>query len=414
MGADSLSRYLSYLFAVSHWFPSWLLVTSLSFSAQSAMSAPASEEFLACRASLGQRALDAGVSAGLVESALVDLEPLDRVIALDRRQPEFQQTFSEYLSTRVTAARISEGRERLSQQQSFLDSVLRQYGVPPRYLVAFWGLETNFGSYMGKVPTLSALATLACDERRSEFFAAEFVEALRLTEREGFVPSALMGSWAGAMGHTQFMPSSYMRYAVDGDADGVADLWRSERDALASGAHFLRELGWVPGERWGRAVTLPEGFPYEMAGLHASKRLSEWAGLGVMRADGGALPSAELEASLLLPAGYKGPAFLVYDNFRVIMRWNQSQSYALSVGLLADAIAGASLSLANFETEATLRSADLKAAQVALNDLGYDAGVADGILGRKTRAALRAYQLEQGLPADAYPGPETLQALLRP
>jgi membrane-bound lytic murein transglycosylase B len=283
--------------------------------------------------------------------------------------------------------------------------------VPPRYLIAFWGLETNYGSYLGSVPTLNALATLACDPRRSEFFANEFVDALQLVEREALPLERLRGSWAGAVGHTQFMPSSYLRYAVDGDENGQVDLWQSERDALASGANFLRSLGWVPGQRWGRLVILPPGFPYERAGLDQVQTLSAWAALGVQRADGGALPSLELDASLLLPAGHQGPAFLVYDNFRVVMRWNQSQSYALSVGLLADRLAGAPPLVLPESLSRPLRKDDIASAQRALNTLGHDAGVADGVVGTRTRAALRDFQLEQGLPADGYPDPRTLEAL---
>lgn len=369
------------------------------------------EDFASCTAGLGDRARRAGVDSALVERVLPGLAEVRRVIALDRKQAEFVQTLGEYIAVRVTDTRVERGRALLASHQEFLGDLLERYGVPPRYLIAFWGLETNYGGYMGSVSTLDALATLACDPRRSEFFAGEFVNALQLVQRESLPLERLRGSWAGAVGQTQFMPSSYLRYAVDGDGDGQADLWASERDALASGANFLRSRGWVPGQRWGRRVTLPAAFPYESAGLDQTRSLRDWVSLGVRRVDGGALPALDLEASLLLPAGYRGPAFIVYENFRIIMRWNQSQSYGLSVGLLADRIAGAGPMSLPAALSGSLRKADIASAQSALSALGHDAGEADGVLGSRTRAALRAFQLQRGLPADGYPDQTTLEAL---
>ncbi len=373
----------------------------------------AATAFRDCVAGLGERAAAAGVDGDLIARVLPSLSPLERVIALDRSQPEFVQTFPAYLEARVTDSRVDKGRALLERHGAFLEALLDRYGVPPRYLVAFWGLETNYGGYLGEVPTLDSLATLACDERRSEFFAGEFVNALQLVEREALPVEQLVGSWAGAVGHTQFMPSSYLRYAVDGDGDGHIDLWQSEHDALASGANFLRSLGWEPGLRWGRQVALPAGFAYEQAGLGKAQSLRAWAAAGVTRVDGAPLPALDLEAALLLPAGHRGPAFLVYDNFRVVMRWNASQSYALAVGLLADRLAGAQPLHLPPALSAPLRKADIVDAQQALNALGLDAGTADGIIGSRTRDALRAFQLDAGLPADGYPDPDTLEALER-
>lgn len=387
----------------------WLLCGLLLLPAVA--SSEESSDFATCARGLGDSAVSAGVDATLVADVVAQLSPIERVIALDRKQPEFVQTFLQYLETRVTAKRVREGQRLMVEHRDFLHRLLADYGVPPRYLLAFWGLETNYGSYLGKVPTLNALATLACDKRRSGFFAAEFVDALRLVQRESLPPMQLQGSWAGAVGHTQFMPSSYLRHAVDGDGDEKIDLWRSERDALASGANFLRNLGWQPGERWGRQVRLPDDFPYQLAGLHEQRPLSFWSAEGVTRVDGGPLPPVALTASLLLPAGHRGPAFLVYENFRVAMRWNQSQSYALSVGLLADQMVGMpAVSFADVPDD-SLSKADLELAQETLNQLGYDAGNPDGILGSQTRSALRAFQLDNALPADAYPDPSTLAAL---
>ena len=265
----------------------------------------AASAFRDCVSGLGERARAAGVDGDLVARVLPTLSPLERVIALDRNQAEFVQTFPAYLEKRVTASRVEKGRELLERHGPFLEGLLRRYGVPPRYLVAFWGLETNYGSYLGQVPTLDSLATLACDERRSEFFAGEFVDALQLVQREALPVEQLVGSWAGAVGHTQFMPSSYLRYAVDGDGDGRIDLWQSERDALASGANFLRSLGWEPGLRWGREVRLPEGFAYEAAGLGKARKLAAWAGAGVSRADGAPLPTPRRRG---VPAPAGGPS----------------------------------------------------------------------------------------------------------
>ncbi|WP_040363354.1 lytic murein transglycosylase [Congregibacter litoralis] len=385
-----------------------LLLLTLCPTASAAVDQQA---FDSCIADLGDRARQAGVETSLVAAVLPEIAPLERVIELDRKQPEFVQTFGAYVDTRVTESRVERGRALLAKHQPFLQTLLERYGVPPRYLIAFWGLETNFGSYLGNIPTLNALATLACDPRRSDFFAGEFVNALELMEREALPLDTLRGSWAGALGHTQFMPSSYLRYAVDGDDDGRINLWESERDALASGANFLRSLGWTPELRWGRQVVLPENFPYELASLSGERSLRAWAPLGVRQLDGATVPALDLEAALLLPAGHLGPAFLVYENFRVVMRWNQSLSYALSVGLLADRLAGAPPLALGDAASAPLRRADVENAQRALNSLGHEAGEPDGVLGKRTRAALRAFQLEQKLPADGYPDRRTLETL---
>lgn len=369
-------------------------------------------DFARCIDGLDNQARLAGVDASLVDRVIPTIERVERVVALDRKQAEFVQTFGAYLNTRVTETRVARGEALLQRHQAFLKTLQERYSVPARYLIAFWGLETNFGSYLGDVPTLNALATLACDRRRGDFFAGEFVNALRLVEREALPLERLRGSWAGAVGQTQFMPSSYLAYAVDGDADGQIDLWRSEQDALASGANFLRSLGWKPELRWGRQVRLPLGFPYEFSGLKQKRSLRSWSALGATMNNGDDLPAIDLEASLLLPSGHRGPAFLVYDNFRVIMRWNQSQSYALSVALLADRFAGAPPLATSEALSQRLRRADVQAAQGALNRRGYDAGSADGIMGSQTRAALRAFQLEAGLPADGYPDAATLESLL--
>ncbi|MAY92262.1 lytic murein transglycosylase [Haliea sp.] len=376
------------------------------------LSVRAEEAFAACLEALQGQARAAGVATQIVDDVVPTLQQQARVLELDGKQPEFVQTFAQYFNARVSESRIEQGRALYAQHREFLAQLQREYGVPGHYLVAFWGLETNFGSYLGRMPTLDSLATLACDPRRADFFGTEFIAALQLLEREGLSPVDMQGSWAGAVGHTQFMPSNYLRYAVDGDGDGRINLWRSERDALASGARFLRDLGWVPALRWGREVRLPAEFRYELALSGEALPLAEWARLGVMRSDGAALPTAELQASLLVPAGASGPAFLEYDNFDVIMRWNRSESYALSVGHLADRIAGAGpLQQAPPASQQPLARADVLALQQGLNALGFDAGAEDGLFGSGTRAALSRFQRSVGAVADGYPSAEIQQRL---
>ena len=375
---------------------------------------PDALSFAAWLEQLRREAAETGVSVTTLDSALAGLEPNPRVIELDRRQPEFTQTFWNYLDTRVTEQRIERGRALLEEHRGLLASVEREYGIPPRYLVAFWGLETNFGSYMGDFPVVGSLATLAYDERRSEFFRSQLLDALHIID-EGSVQAANMkGSWAGAMGHMQFMPATFRQYAVDASGDGRRDLWNSLHDALASGANYLGRLGWRPDERWGREVRLPEDFPWEKADIAIKKPIAEWAELGVRRADGAALPGADMEGAIVLPQGHRGPAFLVYHNFDVILYWNRSINYAIAVGHLADRFAGLG-EIANGRdvyNEPITRDQSL-ALQRRLNELGFDAGEPDGIPGSRTKAAIRAFQREAGLPQDGHPSADLLEQLAR-
>jgi membrane-bound lytic murein transglycosylase B len=380
------------------------------FCAQVALAQDA--EFAQCIAELQDRARSEKLSARVVDEVLVKLKQQQRVIELDRSQPEFTQTFADYLNRRVTPERVERGQEMLTKYDTFLSDLTREYGLPGRYLVAFWGLETNFGRHLGRMPTLDSLATLACDERRSEFFTNELMQALALLERESLSPAEMRGSWAGAMGHTQFMPSAYWLYATDGDGDGQVNLWRSERDALASGANFLAHLGWQKGERWGREVLLPANFPYAETGLNNCRPVAYWKDLGVRFANGTTIPNIDLEASVLVPAGHSGPAFLVYPNFHVILSWNRSEYYALAVGLLADRLIGAGpLVRAPSTDEAALSRNAVENMQRQLNRLGFDVGEVDGVMGLMTQSALREFQASNGIIADGYPDRSTLCAL---
>lgn len=370
-------------------------------------------DFSECITDWQQQAKEIGLKPSTIEEVIPELRHLPEIIGYDRAQPEFTQTFAQYLDRRLTPARVDYGQTLLYQHEEFLADLTLRYGIAGRYLVAFWGLETNYGSYLGKMPTLSSLATLACDPRRSGYFTEELFAALSLMERESFTAKQMQGSWAGAMGHTQFMPSAYRQYAIDGDADGRIDLWDSHFDALASGANFLKQLGWRAGQDWGLEVILPDDFDYQQTGLKNRQPSSHWSATGVTTASGEPLPEDDINVAILLPAGHRGPAFAVFPNFDVIMRWNRSEFYALAVGLLADYISGDD-ELVNPPplSEKALSRSELKLLQVRLNALGHDAGEPDGVMGPQTRAALRGFQSAAGLIADGYPDDRTRQALL--
>jgi len=359
-------------------------------------------------------ASDQGISANTLETAFQDVAPLARVLELDQRQPEFTLTLGRYLKNAITEQRVEQGRELLARHGGLLQKVSREYGVQPRFLVAFWGLESNFGEFTGGFSVIAALATLAHDTRRSDFFRRELIHALRIIEDGHIGAAAMSGSWAGAMGQLQFMPSTFTGYAIDGNADGKNDIWHSLPDIFASAANYLRAVGWRGDETWGREVKLPADFDWELAGLGTQKTLGEWQALGVRRAEGGDLPVVGREGSILLPAGYQGPAFLVYKNFRTTMIWNRSTLYAIAVGHLADRLAGKGPLVARPSSEKNpLRHSDIELLQIRLAALGFDPGEADGRAGPKTRKALKAFQRSRGLPADGYPTREILGLVSR-
>lgn len=367
-------------------------------------------DFPQCIDALQQQAKERGLQENLI-SLLDDVNKVERVIQLDRNQPEFVQTFSGYFGRRVTDYRIQKGRELLAKHRPLLNQLTQEYGVPPQYLIAFWGLETNFGGYLGKIPTLDSLATLACDPRRKTFFTSELFTALELISQHDLDVSDMRGSWAGAMGHTQFMPSAYSQYAVDGDNDGRADLWNSIPDALTSAANFLKNLGWESQLRWGREVKLPNGFEYANLGLDQKFPLAHWRTLGVLDTAERPLADVDIEAALLAPSGQHGPQFLVYNNFKVIMRWNNSQFYALSVGRLADRINGAGKLHQPIPKTKALTKQQVEMMQSNLIDLGFDPGGIDGQLGPATSAAIRAFQQSQQQVADGFATVEIVNSL---
>ncbi|QYK11113.1 lytic murein transglycosylase [Shewanella mangrovisoli] len=367
--------------------------------------------FPTCVANLQERARTEGLSEATIQDTVASLQFVPKVIELDQAQPEFSQTFNNYFTKRATDWRVNEGRRLLKKHRALLDKLAQEYGVPPQYILSFWGLETNYGSYKGKMSVLDSLATLACEPRRSGYFTTELMQALKLKEKYGFDKSTMVGSWAGAMGHTQFMPSAYAKYALDGDGDGKADLWNSTEDALTSAANFLQHLGWQRNERWGREVILPRNFSYENLGAKQAQPLSQWAAQSVVQSNGLPLPAIDMKASLYLPSGHTGPAFLGYENFNVIMRWNRSEFYAITVGHLADRINGGEPLKVAPPEQPRLSREQIKQLQTKLNESGFDVGKPDGVLGRNSSAGIQAFQRSKNMIADGFPSPEVFSAL---
>jgi len=284
-------------------------------------------------------ALNKGISQGTLDSAFAGVQPIPRVIELDRRQPEFTLTFNQYMDRVVPASRIKKGQRKYLENRELLDPIGRQYGVQPRFIVALWGIETDFGRVTGGFPVIASLATLAHDGRRSAYFRGELFNALQILEEGHISADKMMGSWAGAMGQSQFMPSSFNRFAVDQDGDGRRDIWGTKADVFASAANYLARSGWRDDQTWGREVRVPGGFQPNLVGLKVRKPIGDWQTLGVRRVDGSDLPTRQLPASILLPQKDESvPAFMVYQNFRTVLKWNRSNYFALAVGKLSDGI----------------------------------------------------------------------------
>jgi lytic murein transglycosylase len=344
-----------------------------------------------------------GVSRATFDTAFRGVAPDPKIIALTHRQSEFVRPVWDYIADGVSAQRLGRGRAMASEWRQTLDAVERTYGVPREVVLGVWGMETNFGAMMGTTDTLRALATLAYTRYRGDFFKTELLAALEILQEEpgrrsGLPGSRLRGSWAGAMGHTQFMPSSYRAFAVDGNRDGVRDIWGSVPDALASTANYLRRHGWQPGLPWGFEVRLPRGFDFR----NLRQGFSSWAGLGVHRMDGTRMPRAG-EATLLLPAGAQGPAFLVTDNYAVIKAYNASDAYAMAVAHLGDRIGGARPIQAAWPAHEPVLDRDQRQeVQQRLLRLGFYRGEPDGKLGSGTREAVRNFQLHRSLVPDGY------------
>jgi lytic murein transglycosylase len=358
-------------------------------------------------AGVESEAMAQGVSQRTIAAAAPYLTYDQRIVYIDRGQRVFSQTFLEFSDRMAAAYRISTGAAKIKAYAPVFARIEQQFGVPPPVIVAFWALESDFGANMGNYRSLSALASLAYDCRRADRFRPQLIDALRLIERGDLRPDEMIGSWAGELGQTQMMPSEYYRYAVDYDGDGKRNLIRSAPDVLGSTANYLVGLGWQRGEPWLTEVRVPTTMPWDQADLEIQLPRAKWAAYGVTLADGRPLPADNLPASLLLPMGRLGPAFLVYRNFQVYLQWNNSLVYSTTAAYLATRIAGAP-PLHRGNPPPALPFADLKAMQTMLAHAGYDVGTVDGFLGLKTRQAVKAMQLKYGLPADSYPTTDLL------
>jgi membrane-bound lytic murein transglycosylase B len=356
-------------------------------------------------------AIRAGIRPETYDASMSGIRRNPRVEELNGKQPEFIRPVWQYLDTTVSPTRVANGRDMLERYGSTLTALQARYGVPKEILLAVWGIETGYGGEMGSFNLFEALATLAYSGPRQAFARRELIAAMRMEEQQHLNPRTMTSSWAGAFGQTQFVPSSFLAHAVDGDGDGRIDLWRSPADALASAAVLLQRAGWQPGQPCYYEVRLPAGFPYESADANNMKPLADWRSLGVKTARGGDLPEGG-PGAIYLPAGWRGPAFLVFANFKAVLTYNNADSYALAVCNLADRLRGGGRILASWPlNERPLGPSERIALQTALRALGYDAGDIDGVLGRKVRAALRRYQKDHGLPADGFPTQEMLARL---
>jgi membrane-bound lytic murein transglycosylase B len=328
-------------------------VTPAPTTATAPTSAVPNQTFDQFLAGIRTDAAQRGISKTTLDAALIGVKPIDRVVELDRKQPEFTLKFDQYVSGVVSAPRVAAARARYKENAALLDAVGKKYGVQPRFIVAFWGIETNFGANTGGFSVVASLATLAYEGRRAAYFRDELLNALTIIDQGHIKAADMKGSWAGAMGQSQFMPSTFLGYAVDWDGDGKRDIWRDKGDVFASAANYLKQSGWNDAETWGRRVKIPAGFESKLDALKrppsdsrcgalsrltADRPLNEWQAMGVRRSDGGDLPASNVMAALALPEGPNGPALMVYGNFRATLKWNCSISFAAAVGSLADQI----------------------------------------------------------------------------
>jgi lytic murein transglycosylase len=361
------------------------------------------------------RARAAGIDEATLHSAFDTVRLVPSAIVSDRAQPEFTRAVWDYLDSAVSPQRISRGEAKLQQLRSDgnvnIDAIAARYGVPAEVLVAIWGLESSYGSFVGDIPTIDALATLGFEGRREEWARGQLLAALKILQSGDIDRAQMIGSWAGAMGQTQFLPSAFLAFAVDADGDGRRDIWGSVPDVMASTANYLARSGWQTGQPWGLEVRLSSSFDYSTASADVRQPSTQWAIEGVQTLSGAPLP-ALLESSILLPAGARGPAFLVGPNFRTILRYNNATSYALAIHLLAQRLGGGAGVQAAWPREVQpLSRNQVLALQTALNARGFDSGTPDGMVGPATQRGVRQYQRSLGLPADGYPTLDLLQRL---
>lgn len=390
---------------------------SVAQAANAATEAPAAiaysnADFAQCLSKLRAQAIKQGVSASTYDTYTQGLEPDMSILPLLDAQPEFKTPIWDYLSSLVDDERVADGQRGLQQWQSELSRAQTEFGVDPATVAAVWGVESNFGRILGGRPLLTSLSTLSCVGRRQTFFQGEFFATLKIIQQEHVGVERLNGSWAGAFGQTQFMPSTYLRLAVDFDGDGRRDLVDSVPDALGSTANFLKRAGWNADLPWGFEVILPEGMDTSGAGRRNKQPLSAWAAKGLKLADGSALPAGAMQTGLLLPAGPKGPAFLVTKNFDALYSYNAAESYALAIAHLADRLRGGGPFVQAWPTDDPgISRAQRRELQSLLIARGFEIGKPDGIVGTQTRRALQSVQREAGLTPDGRAGLKSLQWL---
>ncbi|MCK0126763.1 lytic murein transglycosylase [Gelidibacter sp. F2691] len=345
--------------------------------------------------------------------ALGKAKYLSSVIKSDRRPAETSRSLQDYISSAASPQRIKGGQKVLSRYPTLLKKIERQYGVPKEIIVAIWGMESSFGAVRGSTPVLSTLATLAYEGRRRDLFEAELIAALQILSSGDVSASRMKGSYAGAMGHTQFMPSSYLLHAVDFNRDGARDIWSDDpTDALASTAAYLQTKGWQKGQPWAIEVRLPKGFDLALTGRVFTRRLRDWGTLGVTDVKGRSFSGSE-SGALILPAGPTGPVFMIFQNFHVLKTYNYADSYVIGVGHLSDRLAGGRAIQADYPKKPWgMSTKERQALQKRLNDLGFKAGRPDGVIGEKGRAAIRAYEQSEGMPVTGVPSAQMLAGLL--
>ncbi|WP_430512736.1 lytic murein transglycosylase [Pannonibacter phragmitetus] len=366
-------------------------------------------DFKAFLAGVEQEAVASGVQQEIAARALASAQIDKKVLSRDRGQAVFKQTFIEFSARSVSSARLQHGAKNMKKYAQVFARAEADYGVPAAVITAFWGLETDFGAVQGDFNTFNALATLAHDCRRPHLFRPQLIAALHMVKHGDLDPATTTGAWAGEIGQVQMLPEDIIRYGVDGDGDNHVDLKNSAPDAILTAAHFIQSLGWQRGQPWLIEVETPANLPWEESSLDKTKPVSEWAGLGV-RARNGSLPAGGLPASLILPQGRKGPAFLAFPNFGIYLKWNQSFIYTTSAAYFATRLAGAPV-MAKTSPEPGLDDAGMRALQTKLQARGHDVGKIDGILGSGTRRAVQIEQQRLGIPADGWPTPALLQRL---
>ena len=391
-----------------------LIPRTLALSVVVAFATPALAEpsFSDCLTRLRTEAGQRGVSLQTFDTHAMPIEPDMAVLGFLDAQPEFVTPIWDYIAALVDDERVTDGRAMLAQWSEVLRKVEAEYGVDPATVVAVWGVESNFGRNFGSRPLLTSLGTLSCFGRRQSFFTGEFFTTLKIIQEGHVAPERLTGSWAGAFGHTQFMPSTFMRLAVDFDGDGRRDLVDSVPDALASTANFLRRAGWRSTEAWGFEVALPKGFDASLGGRKNKRAVAFWAERGVKRVDGSALPADTPLSGLLLPAGGEGPAFLVGRNFDALYGYNAAESYALAIAHLSDRMRGGGGFSTPWPTDDLgLSRAERRELQQLLLARGHDIGEVDGMIGARTREAIKLEQAASGMNADGRAGQAVLRAL---